>query len=66
MLIDEIKSECWHVFILVIIITWGMFFCDIGNREAVWEEKYAACTFNKNPSGGSGFIDSIVCPEKSP
>ena len=64
MLIDEIKSECWHVFVLIIIITWGMLLCDIGNREAVWEEKYASWIFNENPSEGNGFIDSIVNKNK--
>lgn len=60
MLIDEIKSECWHVFMLIIVISCGMFLCDIANREAVWEEKCASWTYNKTPSEGSGFIDSIV------
>ena len=40
-----------------------MLLCDIGNREAVWEEKYSSWTFNENPQEGNGWIDSVVRPE---
>lgn len=66
MLIDEIRSECWYLFILIIIITCGMFLCNIANKEAVWEEWYLNYEYNLNPQEGTGFIDSIVRPEKSP
>ncbi len=66
MLINEIKSECWYVFLVIIIIACGMLLCDIANREAVWEEKYSSWIFNETPSEGTGWIDSVVRPEKSP
>ncbi len=66
MLINEIKPECWDVFILIIIIACGMFLCDIANREAVWDLKYQNWIFNDNPQEGTSWIDSIVRPEKSP
>ncbi|MCK5603639.1 hypothetical protein KAR91_17265 [Candidatus Pacearchaeota archaeon] len=62
MLIDEIKSECWHVFVLIIIIAWGMFFCDVGNREVMWKEKYQNWEYNLNPQEGAGFYDAIIKP----
>lgn len=40
--------------------------CDIANREAVWEEKCQNWSWNLNPQEGTGFIDSIVRPEKNP
>ncbi len=66
MLINEIRSECWYAFLIIIIITCGMFLCNSANKEAVWEAKYEAWTFNNNPQEGNGWINSIVRPEKNP
>ena len=62
MLINEIKSECWHVFILIIIIACGMLLCDIGNREAAWDLKYQNWEYNIDCDSGSGFYDAMIKP----
>lgn len=40
MLINEIKEEVIYVFILVVILEFGLFLCDISNRQSMWEEAY--------------------------
>lgn len=66
MLIDNIKAECWYVFLLWIIIIWGLLLCDIANRKATLEEWYQSYEYNIDCDSGSGWIDSIVTPEKKP
>ena len=66
MLINEIRSECWYAFLIIIIIACGMLLCDIGNREAVWEEWYQNYEYNLDPQEGTGWIDSIVRPGNNP
>lgn len=64
MLIDEIRSECWHLFILIIIIACGILLCDIANREAVWNLKYQNWTFNTNCPLPDGFSRAMIDPDK--
>lgn len=65
-MINEIKSECWYVFLVIIIITWGMFLCAAHNYYTAWESTYQNWHYNLNPSEGTGWIDSVVRPEKNP
>lgn len=61
-MINEIKKEIIYVFWMCVILAWGCMICDISNRQALWEQKYASWTFNENPQEGTGWIDSIVKP----
>lgn len=62
-MINEIIHEFEYWFWMVIIIAFGMCFCDIGNREATWNEWYQNYEHNLNPSEDNGWIDSIVKPD---
>ena len=57
-IIKEIKYWFW----LCVILAWDLMFCDIGNRQALWDQEYADWEYNLNPSEGSGWINSIVRP----
>ena len=59
---SEIVTEIKYCFWLIVIVCFGMIWCDIGNREALWESKYASWSYNLDPQEGSGFIDAIVKP----
>ena len=59
-MINEIMHEFEHWFWIVVIIVFGMCFCNIGNREAIRHEWYQNYEYNLNPSEGTGWIDSII------
>lgn len=56
----EIKKEIIYIFWLCIILAWGLMVCDIGNRQALWDQEYQNWEYNLNPSEGTGWIDSII------
>ncbi len=62
-MIREIISELWYVFILAMIIFYGLMCMDISNRMSMhdycqnWE-------YNLTPDEGSGFYDAMVDPNK--
>lgn len=62
MLIDEIKSECWYVFILVVILLWGLIICEIPQREIELEKMYRNWEYNIDCDSGSGFYDAMIKP----
>lgn len=61
-MINEIKKEAWHIFVLVIILAYGLMFCDIQNRITLNDQALYESQFNSAPQEGSGWIDAIVTP----
>jgi len=59
-MIQEIKIEIRYVFWLFILISWGLMFCDIGNRQALWQEKYDTWEYKTNPQESKGFSRAII------
>lgn len=61
-MLNEIKKEVIYIFWLYAILSWGLMFCDIGNRQALWEQEYQNWEYNLKPQEGAIWIDSIVKP----
>ncbi len=62
-MIREIISELWYVFILAMIIFYGLMCMDISNRMSM----YDCCQnweYNLTPDEGSGFENAMVDPNK--
>lgn len=58
----EIKKEIIYVFWICMVLAWGLMFCDISNRHALWEQQYQTWEYNLNPKEGTGWVDSIIRP----
>lgn len=63
-MVKEIMLEVKDWFWIVVIIAFGMCFCDIGNREALWEDKYQGWTFNTDCPVPDGFSRAMIGPDK--
>ena len=63
-MINGIISEAKHCFWIVVIISFGMIWCDLGNREALWEDKYQSWTYNTDCPIPDGFSRAVIDPDK--
>lgn len=55
-MLKEIVNEILYVMLFVIIVTYGLFFCDLYNREALHKQAVFQASLNWNPQEGSGWI----------
>lgn len=63
-MITEIIHEVEYWFWLVVIVAFGMCSCDIGNREALWEDKYQNWIYITDCHLPDGFLRAMIDPDK--
>ena len=56
----EIMSEIRYWFLLMVILFFGLAWCDVSNREIFTAEWLKNYEYNIDPKEGSVWIDSIV------
>ena len=59
-MIKEIWREIVYAWTISTIIIYGLIFCDIHNREALWEETYQSWEYNLDPQEGDEFYNAMV------
>jgi len=63
-LYNEIKKEVIYFFWLFVIIIWGMMFCDIANRQAIWDYEFENWEYNIDCPVPDGWSRAIIDTNK--